>query len=109
MAIDRVQMIPQVEYSTADLTSSLQQLNPDGLPESCFELIVVNDSDNVIGISFDGVTMHESIADNSRLNISSIFPSIPQGNSGLFNKGLILWILSLTQDGGTLYLSGLYT
>ena len=104
---NRVTAVPAGAIDTAVLDGSYEQLNAGGLPEACFLLRVINDSDIGLEISYDGTTQHDFVSAKSVAYLPAQSNSQPNNNVALFPKGLVVWVNG-TDGTGVVYLAGYY-
>jgi hypothetical protein len=82
-------------------------VNQTGLPNSCFLLKIVNDSDTSIEVSTDAATEMAYVAPNSTLDLPVQAGSSPTGWVSHFAAGTIFYIRG-TAGTGTIALIGVY-
>jgi len=94
--------IPVTSIGSAALTGALQAINSGGLPNACESLIVSNQSDTAVTISFDGTNNHNVIPANGSLSVVT-----PSGLRNAWRSGTVVYATG-TAGVGTIYLSGKY-
>lgn len=103
-----VKAIPLSTFDSASVSSSYQAVNTNGLPNSCYMLRIVNDSDKAITVSYDGSTAQEYVAANTTAQLEGVLNNgTPYAQGGIFPLGLIVYIKG-TAGTGTIALSGYY-
>lgn len=109
MAQNKVKAIPMTSIDSATFTGAYQAINPNGLPNSCFEIKIVNNSTKDITVSYDGVTAHDYIPTIS--GSRSVFQENAGPASFIANmaQGTIVYVKSSTTGTGLVYLTGYYS
>lgn len=104
-----VSAIAMGSINSAGFTGAYQLISAaGGLPQACFLLRFVNDSDRIVTISYDGAT------DNDIIPIDAHFELNPQSNSQpnnficLFPKGQKVYVKGAAGGTGLIYLAGYY-
>lgn len=98
-----IQPVVRTSFNTAGAGLAYQAINPLGLPYSCFKVIIVNDSNIGVTISFDGANP----ADYVRANSDRIIENITDQN--VYNKkGQIYFISAPAAGVGYVYVVGYY-
>ncbi len=110
MAQDSVKEITLTQISTTVLDPLVYTaINPAGLPHACFLIRITNINDNLILVSFDGVTDHEVIMPDSVLELPSQTNSQPNAHFALFPKGTVVYARGIVPVApGNVTLSGYY-
>lgn len=100
--------IPRVDLSTASLTTNFVSMAAAGLPQQCLFLVITNNSSNVIEISYDGVTAHDTILGASKtfLPIGAFLND--SENNKVWKRTQQIWVKSATSTAGTLSIAGYY-
>lgn len=106
MASTIVKAIPLSTFNAAALLAGYQALNT-GLDEACFLIIINNDSNTDVTISYDGVTDHDYISSNETKSISSQTNAQPNAYAALFAKHMPVYVKGVA-GVGTITLSGYY-
>ena len=78
-----------------------------GLPEACFLIRIINDSDEDVTVSYDGVVAHDFVPSNYIYQISFQSNSQPNSNVAYLRKGTIVYLKG-AQGAGFLFLAGYY-
>lgn len=92
MAKTSVKAVPLSTVNSSSVTTSFVAINTTGLPAACFAMRVVNDSNKPIYLSYDGVTAHEYLADDSAFDIPVQTNAQPIAMEALFAKGLKVYV-----------------
>jgi hypothetical protein len=109
MAQTSVKAIPIRGFDTAFLTARWQPLYPDGIPQACFALRLINHSAVDVCLSFDGVTFNDLILSERELYLPAQMNNQPNSNEALFAKETIIYVSWATAAGvGAIYLTGYY-
>ena len=102
-----IQAIPMTTIDSATLTDVYQPINIGGLPNSCFQLRMVNASDVEVTVSYDGVTDNEILLATSINVIPSIHATSPNNFPVAFPKGMVVYVKG-TAGTGDIFISGYY-
>ena len=106
MSVNYVRAIPITYINSADLAGDFAVVNA-GLPEACFLLRIINDSNIDVDVSYDGAVMHDYVTAGSHLDINAQANATPDGYVALFRKGLPVYVRA--QGGaGYIYVVGYY-
>lgn len=102
--------IAAIEVTSFDaaLLAGYMPINPGGLTEACFLIRIINNSDEDIDISYDGITDHDFLPMGETLEISFQNNSQPNNNVALIAKGTIVYVAG-SGGSGTIYLAGYYS
>lgn len=101
MIKDYIRAVPLTLRDAATLTGAFQAINVGGLPEACFYLRIVNDSDVAVYISYDGTVSHEYIVNGKDLDINFQTNGQPSNHRALVKQGSIISVKSATGAAGT--------
>jgi len=108
MPKDRVKPLDITSRNSNTLTAgTLRVINEDGLEGACFMIRITNASNQSIVISYDGVTDHEVLLDDSVMELYFQNNGRPGNNVALLAQGTKVWIKG-TAGAGFIYLSGFY-
>ena len=92
MAQLRVQAIPLTTISSAILQALVYTpINGLGLPNPCFLVRVINNSNQSITISFGGETDSDIVPANSTLDIATPINTLQNSLGAQFSKGTIIY------------------
>jgi hypothetical protein len=101
--------IPLASIDTATYTGAYQLLTPaSGLANACFILRIVNNSDRITTISYDGVTDNDIIPTAAHFELNPQSNSQPNNFTCLFARGLKVYVKGLAGGTGLVYLAGYY-
>lgn len=93
----------RVGFDTAGLGLAYAAINPLGLPQTCFKVIIVNASNVGVTISFDGANANDYIRANSDRVIEN-----PTDRNVCNKKGQIYYISGAAAGVGSVYIVGYY-
>jgi len=81
-----------------------------GLPEACFMLRIVNNSNINILVSYDSVIVHDAVRTLEKADLNFQSNSQSSGHFALMAKGTKVYIAAEGQGGGAgfIYLAGYY-
>lgn len=103
MYLNTIRAIGRTSFDTAGVGLPYVAINPLGLPQSCFKVIIVNASNVGVTISFDGANAHDYIRANSDRKIEC------KTNEFVWSqKGQIYYISGVAAGVGSVYLVGYY-
>lgn len=108
MAKDYIFPIPLETFDAATLSGSYQIISTTGLPNACIGVRFVNNSNNVILISWDGATDHDVVLANSTLELPKQTNNVPNNKKALVQQGQLFYVKSASANAGTLYVAGYY-
>jgi len=94
-------------FDSSGLTGAYQAINAAGLPNPCFFIRIVNDSDADVTLSYDGTNNHDFLAAGQVLEINAQSNHRQSTGAANFAQGTRV---SVTGSAGTglIYLSGYY-
>jgi hypothetical protein len=110
MAQNKVKAIPMTSINSDTFTGDYQPINsPNGLPNACFEIKIVNNSTKDVTVSYDGVTDHDYIPTVS--GSRSVFQENASPASFVANmaQGTIVYVKATEAGTGFVYLTGYYS
>lgn len=107
MAINAIRAIPLSSFDTNTLTGNYDVLT-SGLPQACFLLRIVNDSNRDITISYDGATSHDYVVAGTHVEYNAQANNQPSAHVSLFQKGQAIHIMGTVGGTGYIYLAGYY-
>jgi hypothetical protein len=106
---NRIHAIPMATLDGNSLNiNSWVRINPTGLLQPCFIIRIINDTDQDISISYDGVNAHDFIQAGATLELSPNPQMHSNNNTSLFHRDLIVYALGATTANGNVYLSGYF-
>lgn len=104
-----VKAITLTDLDTATLAGGYVSLNPNGLEEACFKIIIINASNIELAISYDGSTAHDLVRPTSERVLDFQSNAGPNGQVALMKKGQIISVGSAVGAGkGFVTLVGYY-
>ena len=105
---DIVQAVTTSVFAGASLTTGFQKFNATPLP-SVFLLIVTNDTDQVIYISYDGIHTNDVIISDQQITRYFQTNSAPNNQIAMLPNNQTVWIACPGGTAsGTVYLSAYY-
>jgi hypothetical protein len=108
MAGNNVKAVPLTSFNSAGFTGGYDVINAAGLPNSCFQISITNDSNVDIIVSLDGVTNSDFIRTGSTLELPVQASARGPGYVANFRKGTKIYALSAVPGIGFIYLAGYY-
>ena len=99
--------IPMTSIDSATFSGSYQAINSTGIPQSCFLLKVVNNSNQLVTISWNGTTDHDIAPSTSAYVYDYQTNKQPNNDMALAQKGQIIYAKG-TAGVGLVYLVGFY-
>lgn len=78
-----------------------------GIPHACFMLRFINNTNEDVLISYDGVTDNDVIVHGTTAQIESQTNSQPNNFTCLFPKGMQIWVKA-ANGAGEFYIAGYY-
>lgn len=100
MAKSFVRAIELTEIDAATLDGNYSAINPDGLPNACFLIRIINDSNITIVISYAEETDQDVLLPNTTLQLNLQNNSSPNGYVALMAKGTIVSVRSASGLAG---------
>lgn len=108
MAQNFVKPITLSTFAASSLSTSFQALNSTGITEPVFFMRIVNDTNQDLTISFDGINAHDYIPAGAEYNFPSQANSQPQSQLALWKKGTIVYGKAAASGTGTIAIAGYY-
>jgi hypothetical protein len=102
-----VKAIPIAVVDAATFAGTYVPINPLGLPEACFSLRILNDSDQNLVISFDGIVDNFIMLDNTEIFLPFQNFSSPNNHVCQMPVGTKIYVKALAGTG-FVSLSGFY-
>lgn len=102
-----IHAVPLSTFDSAAVTGVYQPVITGGLAKPCFEIHIVNTSNQGITISYDGVNDHDFIPATSHNTIPALYPNQPNTFSVSFAQGTQIYVKG-TAGMGTIYIAGYY-
>jgi hypothetical protein len=101
--------IPLTFFDATDFNGTYQLLSAfNGIPYACIMIRIVNNSDQDVAVSYDGITTHDFVPTLSSLNLQFQTNSQPQNSVCSLSQGTKIWILANAAGTGVVYLAGFY-
>ena len=107
MPSDIVKAITMSSFNSATLNGAYQVLSAE-LPEACFLVRFINDSDVPVTISYDGISAHDFLLANSAFTLNLQANNRPGNNKSLLKKGTKVYIKGALAGTGYIFLAGYY-
>ena len=87
---------------------ALAPINPLGLEEACFLLRITNISKNQVNISYDGITMHDTIPAGGTIIVATLIEATNYAAN--ISKGTVVYVSDTfgAANVGYVYLTGYY-
>jgi hypothetical protein len=108
MAQTSVKAIPRIDFNAAGLSPAWTPINTTGLPAACFTLMLYNNSNINIEVSYDGVDAHDFMYADTSLPLFAQLNSQPNAKEALWSKGMIIYVKATGAGIGTIRCSGYY-
>lgn len=107
MLDDKILSNELYEFAAASLTANFQLINPDGFSSAVKIIKFINNSTIPVIISYDGVTAHDYIREDSDVDINLTLSSFL---GSLINKTMV-WFkyppIALPPKKGSIYVTGI--
>lgn len=100
--------IPMTSIESTTVTGTYAVINAGGTPQACFLIRIINDSDEDVTVSYDGVNDADYIPTMTSIQLPLQTNSQPNNNVALLTKGTQVWVKG-TMGTGYVYLSGYYS
>lgn len=107
MAQNKAKPIILTEFDSANLVAGFLPINPLGLPEACFLIRIINNSDTDVIVSYDGLNDHEFVPGGTQATLNFQTNAVPNNKECLLAKGTVIYVRG-TAGQGDIYLSGYY-
>lgn len=88
-------------------SNAYQPISNVGLPFPCFLVRIINNSDEDVTVSYDGVTDHDFVAQKTTLQLPLQANSQPSSYVALMGKGTMIYVKGTSGDGDV-YLAAYY-
>lgn len=110
MSKNSISAIVRQELDGGDFTGNYQLLSPvSGIGHACFCIVINNNTNQELGISYDGVNSHDFAAPAQVIKYEFQGQSQPQGFVCKFSSNMQVWVRSVGGVGtGAVYLMGYY-
>ncbi len=94
---------------SATFNNTLQILSADaGIPGPCILLRIVNASNTVIGVSYDGVTINDSVLPSSTMELNFQSNAQPGNMVAVMPKGTRVYVIGGAAGVGFVFLATYY-
>ncbi len=108
MAKSFVNAIPFDSVNTNTFGAGFVPVNINGLDQACFLIRIVNASNVIVTISYDGVVAHDVVLPNETIQLNLQANSSPNGFIAYFKKGLVVYADASVAGVGDVVLVGYY-
>ena len=102
-----IKAIPLKSIASSGVSSSYAAINSTGLPNGCFLLRIINNSNEDITVSYDGSTDNEYVPTMTTLQLPVQSNAQPVNSVAVFPIGTIVYVKG-TGGTGYVYLAGYY-
>lgn len=109
MAQNSYLAIPLTGYDSSLFPGGYVAINPNGLPNACSTLKIINDSNENIKVSYDGINDHDFVASDTTFEFPTQINAQPNNYVALFSKGTIVYVTLPAAGVGLIYLSGYFS
>lgn len=106
-AQSKISAIPLTTFSSASVSGSYQAINSGGLPKACSIVYIVNNSNQPITVSYDGINDHDYVRAGSDRELLIQTNAQPNVFLALMAQGTVVYIKG-TAGTGTIALAGYY-
>jgi hypothetical protein len=107
MPKDSVHAIPMTSINSATFVGTYKVIDPVGLPNECFLIRIVNDSDVDITVSYDGTNPHDYIPAGNNITLNLQTNARPANFIAQMKKGTKVWVKG-SIGTGYVFLVGYY-
>jgi len=104
---NNIKAIPLKSIASTALTTYVP-FDAAGIPNTCFVLKIVNNSDEDVTVSFDGTTDHDFVPKATITELPPIYASLPNNNTALWPQGQKVYIKGTAGSTGSVYLAGYF-
>lgn len=108
MASSFINAIPMTVFNSANLIATYLAVNPDGTPEPCGIIRIINASNANVIISYDGVGDHDIVLASSSLQLDFETNSLPPAYIALLKDGAVIYVRSAAPGVGNIYFAGYF-
>ena len=108
MARNNIYAIPMTSFAGASITANYLPIFTGGLPKACFVLRIINNANNDILISYDGVNDADYVIKTTSIIAPPLFNYQPNGYVAYFPKGMQVYLKGTAGSTGTVYVAGYY-
>lgn len=107
MSRNSIKAIPLTSIAAASI-GGYAALNPNGLPNACLYLRIVNNTDVDVTVSYDGTTDNDFVRKGSDFIVAGQNNGQPQNFVAQFPIGMKVYIKGSAGSTGSVYLAGYY-
>lgn len=104
---NRINAIPLTTLAATGFNNSLQVLNA-ALPAACILLRIINGTNMEVGISYNGVTIHDAILSGGQLELNFQSNALPNNYTAMIAKGTPVYAIGAAAGTGFVYLAAYY-
>ena len=108
MAKSFVKAITAESINAAGFGGGFVPINEDGLEQACFLIRIINGSNVVVSISYDGIAENDVLLPNETLQLDFQTNSSPNGYIAWLKKGTIVYADASMAGVGFVLLAGYY-
>lgn len=108
MAKNIIKAIELTHINSAAFTGAYQAINPTGLPNACFLIRIINNSNKSITVSYDGVTDQDFIIAGATFQLPIQSNALPNNYIANIKQGTIVYVKAAA-GAGLVYLAGYYS
>lgn len=109
MPSNQIKAIEMIGFDAATLTNNYQVINPNGLPNACSILYIVNSSNVGVAVSYDNDTDNDFILANNQREINAQANALFNNREQMFPVGTRVSVRSPTTGTGIIWLVGYYS
>lgn len=102
-----VSSIPLASVDSSTFDGTYKVINSSGLPNACFMIRIINNSNKDITISYDGTNNHDFVPTLTSLNLEFQANASPANYLAVLGQGVKVWAKAASGTG-LVYLSGYY-
>lgn len=107
MAKNHVLPIARTTRAASTFDGTYLAINPNGFQQSPMMVIIVNDTNQDIDISYDGIVDHDFLRTGETRVLNFQSNASPSNYQALIRQGTIIYV-SATTGTGSIYLVGYY-
>jgi hypothetical protein len=114
MAKNAVKAIPVTTMDASTFDGAFNVVSATGLPEPCFMIRIINDSDTAVDVAYDYepsiqvVIWHDHVRANSEATLYFQTNNQPGGKVAIMARATTVWLRGLQAGTGTVYIAGYY-
>lgn len=103
-----IKAIPLTSVASASIPMGYGAINSSGLPNSCFCLKIINNSDADVTVSYNGSTDNDFVPKGTIAPLPPLYTAQTGTLGAMFPQGLIVYIKGTAGMSGSVYLAGYY-